>query len=152
MEGLLRALDDVDCLLPGFLRKGVPSGVHSHITPSGVWHRPGKQKPKPLIDIRACEENWSSADADPSLTSELLRMEVKDGFVVEVRCSVDELTKSYDGEVAVSKIAVVQAPGRDPRLVIDATASGLNGRALFPEQTEYPTIENIMEVIARCQP
>ena len=152
LEGLLKALDDVDGSLPGFLRAGVPSGICNHIEASGVWHRPAKHKPTPLVDIRACEENWSSAEADPILTSELLSMEVKEGFVMEVRSNHAELQQTYGDAFAISKLAVIQAPGRDPRLVIDATASGLNGRAVFPEQSEYPTVEGVMEVIARHLP
>ena len=48
-----------------------------------------------------------------------------------------------------SKIAVVTSEGRDPRLVIDSTASGLNPRSWFPERSECPTMPGIMHFVAR---
>lgn len=47
-----------------------------------------------------------------------------------------------------SKVAVVTAEGRDPRLVIDATASGLNPNAYFPERADCPTMSGIMRMVA----
>ena len=149
LEGLLEVTCDVDSSLPGQLRKGVPSGIRDDIPPSGVFHREPKNKSAARIsDILACEENWSSAEDDVALTSDLLKMEMREGFLVEVRGTIQDLKAQYN-HVGISKLAVIKALNKDPRLVVDATASGLNGNARFPEVCEYPTIASVIELIAR---
>ena len=66
----------------------------------------------------------------------------------EWRGTVDE-AKQHFKNFTRSKIAVVTSEGRDPRLVIDSTASGLNPRSWFPERSECPTMAGIMRFIAR---
>lgn len=43
---------------------------------------------------------------------------------------------------------VVCADNKDPRLVIDATAAGVNPNCRFPERVQYPTIKDISNTIA----
>ena len=68
----------------------------------------------------------------------------------EWRGSRDEAERHWGRErFGVSKLAVIVAEGKDPRLVVDATSSNINPCARFPERSEYPTIAQIMEMVER---
>ena len=83
LQGLLATSSDVDSDLPNLLREGVVTGVFDDIQPSGVW-RPCERTRSPTdTDIRQCDQNWRSADENSDMLDELLRMEVKNGFLVD---------------------------------------------------------------------
>ena len=75
-------------------------------------------------------------------------MEVKAGFLIEWFGSLDDARAAWPLGVAVSKLAVIQSEGKDPRLVVDATAPGLNPKAQFPERAENPTIDEVRRLIS----
>ena len=146
-EGVLRAICDVDTALPSLLADGVTTGIFGGVEPSGVWPRTANVNTC-CEDVRTCDANWCSAADFPELTQELLDAEVKVGFLEEWFGTLDDARAQWPLGIAVSKLAVVQAAGKDPRLVVDATAAGLNPRAHFPERAENPTIAEVKHLIA----
>ena len=49
----------------------------------------------------------------------------------------------------MSKLALILGEGRDPRLVVDASAPNLNPASWFPERAEHPTIGHVSSLIAK---
>ncbi len=149
LKGLLQVTDDVDSELPDILARGAPTGVLCGIRASGVFKESTKHG---ALDtsIQCCHSNWRSADENWEVTEELLRMEEANGFVEEWRGSWEAAEHRWGCEnVAVSKLAVITEENKEPRLVVDATASGLNPRAKIPEKTEHPSVADVMEAISR---
>ena len=146
LHGLLHSIGDVDKDLAPLLAEGVSIGFDKAIKGPGVWLPETRQKtPQPL---RANTSNWQSAYKDLTLTSDLVRMEVEQGWLVEWRGSWQDAQERWGDKLAVSKIAVVTAEGKDPRLVIDATSAGVNPSCSFPERVQYPSIRDISNTMA----
>jgi hypothetical protein len=135
--------------LPDFLSDGVITGVLDDLEPSGVFHPEVRSKDM-HAEITCCDGNWQSAETNFALTEELLRMEEKNGWVEEWHGSWEDAIRRWGREkTAVSKLAVIIEAGKDPRLVVDATASGLNPRARIPERVEHPSIRDVMKALER---
>ena len=73
--------------------------------------------PKPQADLPSelteCIGNWKAAEAEPETVSALLEKEIANGWVIRKG-------------VAVGKLNIVHAEGKDPRLVLDSTVCGVN--------------------------
>ena len=61
----------------------------------------------------------------------------------------EEAEAKWPGKTAVSKLALILEEGRDPRLVVDASAANLNPASWFPERAEHPTIGHVSTVVSK---
>ena len=135
-----------DIALLKTLEEGVPTGCFEDIPPSGVW-RPvsdHSDNDTPLLD---CEGNWKSADEDVELTKALVASEVSDGFVVSLGTDDTQVSQRWPKGFAFGKLGIASAEGRDPRLVLDSTAPGVNTKCRIHEKVFNPTLGDVKAAV-----
>ena len=79
----------------------------------------------------------------PDLVAELLQKELDNDWVVETPYTQAEAQEAFLQGVAIGKLNVVIAEGRDPRLVLDSSICKVNGRCQLPERVALPTALDI---------
>ena len=87
--------------------------------------------------------NWKAAEAEPHTVSALLDKEISNGWVVRTDMSTEQARQHWNKGIAVGKLNVVHAEGKEPRLVLDSTVCGVNPKcnisdvrlAFMPEDT-----------------
>ena len=143
LRALLLATEDPDMDLPVLLAEGVPTGCFEPIPASGIWtplHEPAKEQ-----FLENCEGNWMSADLDPCVTSRLIQEDVDAGFVAEFKGDAVAAKKHWPKGIAIGKLGVAYAEGRDPRLVLDSTAPGVNPSCTIKEKTFLPSLQDLRD-------
>ena len=143
LRKLAQVMHDPDEALWPALLAGVPTGVRHDIPASGVFV-PVASSAAPALDehdFLLCTGNWKGAEDDPALLERLLEKEVQAGFLEEV----PDLQTAQDRwpQLAIGKANIVHALGRDPRLIIDPTVSGLNPACHIPEKFCLPGLHDV---------
>ncbi len=149
LQLLVDASGDVDVSLVPALREGVRTGVQTPIPPSGVW-RQIKTDDADDVAFHIQEGNWSSAEDNQQLTDDLLKKELAAGHMVRVAGGLDEARRRWGQFVAVGKLGVITAPGKEPRLVGDSTISGANPAAMISEKAENPTVTGVAAAMTQA--
>ena len=123
-------------LLPS-LTSGVATGVLAPLEPSGRWP-PSKAGPVlgPCLDW--CDGNWQSATTNSDSLRRLIQAEVDSGFVAVWDGSEEDARAAWPTGIAKGKLGIAQALGREDRLILDTTISGVNPLAVIPEKTSVP--------------
>ena len=111
MQALAEIIEDTDQDLPTILAEGVHTGVFSEIKPSGLWP-PAKLQPLSQSGLEVCQGNW-----DPETVAALLADEEAAGWIQQVPGGLKAAKKRWPKGIAVGKLSLVKAEGRDPRLV-----------------------------------
>jgi hypothetical protein len=148
-SGLLSALGDVDAGLPAVLKEGVSTGVFTPVESSGVW----RQRAEGQVheeELEACDCNWTSAEQDPELVRSLLQADLDAGFLEVWPGTLADARARWPQGIAVGKLAVIKAPGQEPRLVGDSTICGANPKSVIRERVECPSITEVER--AMCKP
>ena len=138
LHTLLLLAEDPDSNIALLLQQGIPSGAFSQIQPAGIW-APNTKPLADFPDLQICEDNWSSANQDPSITAMLIQNEINNGFIEEIP-DLQSAEARWPLGIALGKLGVVHADNRDPRLVLDSTICGMNGRCFIPEKQRLPNI------------
>ncbi|CAL1142863.1 unnamed protein product [Cladocopium goreaui] len=152
LHSLQKIMHDVDFTLLPSLLEGVRTGFSTAIPPSGIF--PPKERadiePDPLS---AHLSNWQSAEEDLPLTRELVQEEIDKGWVFAYKGSLEEAQQEYLAGVAIGKLGVAQSDSRAPRLVVDSSVCGLNGRCIIPERSTLPTAKEVLRSypLRQCQ-
>ena len=134
---LLHAL----ALLP-FLQHGVPTGAVSALPPSLQW--PAKKPDSmPQPDLEICEGNWKMAEDEPETVQGLLRKEIANNWIVETSLSIADAREKWPLGIAVGKLNVVFAEGKEPRLVLDSAVCQVNTRCHLPERLSLPMASDL---------
>ncbi len=76
-------------------------------------------------------------EEDPDLTASLIHKELQDGFVKVWPGSLEEAKVQWPLGVAVGKLGVQKAEGKEPRLTLDVTISGVNSGIQIEEKPQY---------------
>ena len=141
---LLHALataSNPDLKLVHLLAEGVPTGALSELPRSMQW------PPKPQADLPSelteCIGNWKAAEAEPEVVSALLETEISNGWVVRTGMSIEQARQHWHKGIAVGKLNVVHAEGKDPRLVLDSTVCGVNPKCAIPERISLPMASDV---------
>ena len=124
-------------LLYMHLQEGIPSGAFSPLTPVGLWeanHSPQEDPPA----LQVCQDNWSSANHGCC-------------FIEEIP-NIKETERRWPKGIALGKLGVVCADNRDPRLVLDSTICGMNGRCHLPEKQRLPDLRHVSFFLSTCPP
>ena len=108
---------------------------------------PDADRPHPEI----CQDNWKSANQDPATTRCLIQQEKDAGFIEEIS-SIAEAERRWPKGIALGKLGVVCADNRDPRLVLDSTICGMNGRCHLPEKQRLPNLRHVSFFLSTCPP
>ncbi|CAL1128619.1 unnamed protein product [Cladocopium goreaui] len=152
LHSLQKIMHDVDFTLLPSLLEGVRTGFSTAIPPSGIF--PPKERadiePDPLS---AHLSNWQSAEEDLPLTRELVQEEIDKGWVFAYKGSLEEAQQEYPAGVAIGKLGVARSDSRAPRLVVDSSVCGLNGRCIIPERSTLPTAKEVLRSypLRQCQ-
>ena len=139
LHSLLLISKDPDPKIATLLQEGIPSGAFSQLQPVGLWE-PNSNTSSEYPDLVVCHDNWTSANHNPDITRSLIQKELDDGFIEELP-SIAAAEQRWPKGIALGKLGVVHADNRDPRLVLDSTICGMNGRChLIPEKQCLPNI------------
>ncbi|CAL1156897.1 unnamed protein product [Cladocopium goreaui] len=152
LHSFQKIMHDVDFTLLPSLLEGVRTGFSTAIPPSGIF--PPQERtdiePDPLS---AHLSNWQSAEEDLPLTRELVQEEIDKGWVFPYKGSLEEAQQEYPAGVAIGKLGVARSDSRAPRLVVDSSVCGLNGRCIIPERSTLPTAKEVLRSypLRQCQ-
>ena len=143
LHSLQRIMHDFDFTLFPSLLEGARTGFSTAIPPSGIF------PPKEPTDVdseplSAHLSNWQSADEDLPLTRDLVQEEIDQNWVFAYPGSLEDAQQEYHAGVATGKLGVARAEGRAPRLVVDSSVCGLNGRCIIPERSTLPTAKEVL--------
>ena len=134
--------DPDQSLFPSLIA-GVGTGFQHDIPPSNCF---------PAADNADLEEpplsahlsNWQSAEDDIELTRSLVQQEIDKGWVFEFDGNLQDAQQQFPLGVALGKLGIAHSDGRAPRLVLDQTVCGLNGRCQIPERSTLPSAKDIL--------
>ena len=134
---------DQDSGLIDLLRVGVPTGALSPLTPSGQWPLVAEVVPNEELDLVLCEGNWKHAEEHPEIVQGLIDKEVEAGFVVRTDLTEASAKLRWPAGIAVGRLNVVLAEGKDPRLVVDSSICNVNLRCTLPEKVALPMASDV---------
>jgi hypothetical protein len=137
-----RLMHDPDMALAPMLEKGVVTGVLSDIPPSGVW-LPATPRGDHDLDLLACDGNWLSAEKDPDTVDRLLEADIDEGFVKEFHGDEEAAKRQWPAGVAIGKLGIAKAEGREDRLTLDTTVNNVNPRYRAHEKTFNPSHRDV---------
>ena len=130
---------DPDLALLRHMERGVPAGIFEPIPSSNRWRPASDHKEsEALTQLDLCTGNWKAADEHPQEVAALIAKEIEQGWVEKTDMSLEEAKAFWPKGVALGKLNVVFAEGKDPRLVLDSTICGVNPRCHIPERVALP--------------
>ena len=96
------------------------------------------------IQLQQCTGNWTRAERDPALLRSLVDKEIQAGHVATF-AGDRAAAKHWPQGVAVGKLNIVLAEGRDPHLVLDSTVCKANTLCRIPEHVALPSAHEVMK-------
>ena len=130
---------DPDPALLQHMERGVPTGIFDPIPSSHQWPPASEHKEsEALTQLDLCIGNWKAAEDHPQEVAALIQKEIEQGWVEQTNMSLEEAKAFWPKGVALGKLNVVFADGKDPRLVLDSTICGVNPRCHIPERVTLP--------------
>ena len=125
-------MDDRDHTLFPYLTSGVPVGIDETISRSFCFppSKPKNPDDNPLLSIHHC--NWQSAEDNPDDVSSLIQKEIDEQWVEEFHGTLEDAQMRWPKGVAIGKLGLALSDSRPPRLVLDSTVCGVNGRCVIP--------------------
>ena len=107
---------------------------------------PKNQEDNPLLSVHHC--NWQSAEDNPDDVSSLIQKEIDEQWVEEFHGTLEDAQARWPKGVAIGKLGLALSDSRPPRLVLDSTICGVNGRCIIPEHATLPSAQDVK----RCYP
>ena len=148
LQAIASQCQDLDTDLTALLEEGVPTGVLSELPSSNQW----QQRPDNLsdtsmddIELQQCTGNWAQAERDPALLRSFLDKEIEAGHVAPLSGERAAAAKHWPQGIAIGKLNIVMAEGRDPRLVLDSTICKANTLCRIPEHVALPSAHEVMK-------
>ena len=136
LQALAAATANNDTALIPMLKAGVTTGVHEQ------W--PRKSQPhQDFMPLEMCEGNWSAAEAKPSIVQSLIDKEIESGRLRHLPGGRTAAQARWPSATAVGKLNLVEASGKDPRLVLDSTVCQVNPNCSLPEAVQLPTVSDV---------
>ena len=130
---------DPDLGLLQHMERGVPTGIFDPIPSSNQWPPASDHKEsEALTQLDLCTGNWKAAEEHPQEVAALIAKEIEQGWVEKTNMSLEEAKAFWPKGVALGKLNVVFADGKDPQLVLDSTICGVNPRCHIPERVALP--------------
>ena len=75
--------------------------------------------------------------------SDLAEKEIANGWVIRTGMSIEQARQRWHKGIAVGKLNVVRAEGKDPRLDEDSTVCGVNPKCASPERISLPMVSDV---------
>ena len=144
LHALQSLMRDKDTSLFPYLINGVPTGFDTAITPSSCFPSisPSPTDEAPMLSVRF--SNWSSAEEHPEDVQPLIEEEIKKGWVMPSEGTIEDAQIQWPVGVAIGKLGLALSDHRPPRLVVDSSICGLNGRCAIPEKSTLPTARDVV--------
>ena len=101
------------------------------------------------VQLQQCTGNWGQAERDPVLLKTLLEKEIQAGHVAPFEGDRAAAAKHWSQGIAIGKLNIVIAEGRDPRLVLDSTVCKANTLCRIPEHVALPSAHEVMKSFQR---
>ena len=148
IHSLCQIMEDRDKTLFAYLHQGVPVGIDEAISRSNCFPiaKPKNPDDNPLLSVHHC--NWQSAEDNPEDVSTLIQKEIDEQWVEEFHGTLEDAQARWPKGVAVGKLGLALSDSRPPRLVLDSTICGVNGRCVIPEHATLPSAQDVK----RCYP
>ena len=99
--------------------------------------KPKSPEDNPLLSVHHC--NWQSAQDNPDDVSSLIQKEIHEQWVEEFHGTLEDAQARWPKGVAIGKLGLALSDSRPPRLVLDSTICGVNGRCIIPEHATLPS-------------
>ena len=148
-RALSAVVHDMDSDLPGILATGVSTGVVEPIPASGVWEEAVLEEPRlEQADLLVHLEPWQSGLEDVSLKRDLIEADVKAGYAYVLTGGEQEARTRWGDLVASGKLAVVNVPGKNPRLIGDGSVGGANAASRISEHVRLPGLHSIQRFLS----
>ena len=147
LQAIAVQCSDPDADLLPLLEEGVPAGIFSTLPSSMQWqHRQESLSDTSMSDIQLqqCAGNCSQAEQDPDLLKALLAKEIQAGHVVSFEGDRKSAANHWPQGIAIGKLNIVIAVGRDPRLVLDSAVCKANALRRIPEHVALPSAHEVM--------
>ena len=148
LQALASHCNDPDSSLIAMLEDGVPAGIFSDVPTSHQW----QQRQDTLSDtsqddiqLQQCTGNWTRAERDPVMLRSLVTKEIQAGHVASFSGDRTAAAKHWPQGIAIGKLNIVLAEGRDPRLVLDSTVCNANTLCRIPEHVALPSAHEVMK-------
>ena len=144
LHDLQKLMHDNDTSLFPYLINGVPTGFDEAILPSTCFPlNPSSTSDEvPMLSVHF--SNWSSAEEHPEDVLPLIEEEVKQGWVMPFDGTLEDAQIQWPIGVAVGKLGLALSDHRPPRLVVDSSICGVNGRCVIPEKSTLPTARDVL--------
>ena len=111
---------------------------------------------KPKHPLGTClkefDTNWKNAEAQPDLLQSLIEEEMAQGWVVEIAGGEKDARARWPKGIAIGKLNVVQAEGKDPRMVLDSSVCNVNPLCTLPERVCLPTSADVRATFKPSDP
>ena len=143
LQALSRVMEDPDTALFQHLIDGVPTGYLRNIPPSHCFEQTADADDDPP-PLSVHFDGWKSAHDDPTITTELVEEELRQGWVFEFPGTLEEAQTAYPIGVSVGKLGVATLTTRSPRLVVDSSICGLNQNCPLPEKGSLPSAKDLI--------
>ena len=143
LRNLSEIMQDPDQALFKSLIDGVGTGFQHDIPLSNCFPlQPPDEVDAPPLSAHLT--NWQSAEDDIALTKQLVQEEIDKGWVFPFDGTLQDAQQQYPLGVALGKLGIAHSDGRPPRLVLDQTICGLNGRCVIPERSTLPSAKDVL--------
>ena len=132
--------------LPAILAQGVPTGVFEPIASSHQWPAVEAQHAQHPLDtcLKEFDTNWKNAEAQPELLQRLIEEEMAQGWVIEIPDGGEQEARAqWPKGIAIGKLNVVQAEGKESRMVPDSSVCNVNPRCTLHERVCLPTCADV---------
>ena len=144
LYALQKLMQDKDTSLFPYLMCGVPTGFDDAISPSNCFPLNSSSPTDDVPMLRVHFSNWSSAEEHPDDVMPLIEEEVKQGWVMPFEGTLEDAQVRWPAGVAIGKLGLALSDHRPPRLVVDSSVCGVNGRCTLPEKSTLPTARDIL--------
>ena len=134
-------IQDRDTALVPLLRHGGPQSPGQATGGHPTNKRTDTDVTIPLMDH--FHGNWPAAEAEPDTIDDLLTKEIYAGWVVKTTFAQEQAQAHWPRGIAIGKLYLVRAEGRDPRLVLDSAVCGVNPRCHLPERVSLPMASDL---------
>ena len=143
LQALSRVMEDPDTALFQHLIDGVPTGYLRNIPLSNCFEQTAEADDDPP-PLSVHFDGWKSAHDDPTITTELVDEELRQGWIFEFPGTLEEAQAAYPIGVSVGKLGVATSTTRSPRLVVDSSIRGLNQNCPLPEKGSLPSAKDLI--------
>ena len=143
MQSTALAMNDLDVELWPQVLAGVNTGFRNDIPPSQVFAPRADNEPKDFVDLSVHMCNWKSAEDEPGITSSLVQEELAQGWIEPFHGSLADAQAHFPLGVGIGRLGLALSPHRPPRLVLDSSVCGTNGRCTIPDKQTMPSVLDV---------